>query len=195
MKHKKVLSLFLLLFLLNSGVHALTFNSAKGVEKGQLSLAVAPYVADGIGEKSVYFSTFLIAEYGAMDSLNSILRLGYCMEEEGMVYAGLEGKILLSERFGGTDVFALTIGGHYKKNMGVDLAISAGNFFFKFDNYLGFDFDIDFAEDEIIYPGDFIFGAKLSPFNNKKNGIIIEGGIPVTSFSSYKLGFAYIMGF
>ncbi len=196
MKYTKTLFLLLLIFLLNSVAYGLTFDSAKVLEKGQVSFAIASYLADGrIGTKTAYFGALLINEYGVMDSLNSVVRLGYCMEEEAVVYAGLEGKILLTERFGGTDVFTLNIGGHYKKNVGVDLVISAGNFFFKFDNYFGFDFDIDFVDDKIEYPGDFIFGAKLTPFSNKNNSIIIEGGIPVTSFSSYKIGLAYIMGF
>jgi len=222
MKNLKISSCLLALLLIYTSLNALTFQSAKGVEKRKLGIAIAPLLAQGVAcnvptnvkEKPVYFGGFFIGEYGASDSINLILRTGYAMEEAGLPYAGLETKFILSERFGGTDVFALNIGGHwsggpngrFEKSFGVDVALVAGNFFFKFDNYLGFDFDFDFVKDtfkpednekftptKICYPGEFIFGAKLTPFANKNNGIIIEGGIPVTSYSSYRMGFAYSM--
>lgn len=142
-------------------------------------------------DADAYFGFLGSTDFGISDRLNSVIKIGYTREEEGSVYLGLEGRILILKRLGGTDYFTLTLGGHYnKENPGVDLGLSIGNIFNTIDNYFGLDFDLDFIENEIIYPGDFILGIKFKPFKNNSS-IVVEGGIPVTSFSSYKLGLSW----
>jgi hypothetical protein len=214
MKFIKILMALICLSLFLQPIYGLNFNSSGTLPKGDLDLAIGTYISSGLDKDSPYFGFLLMNDYGLFDSLDTVVKAGYIIDaaysytektnfsfdrkKEGMPYAGLEFKILLADRFGGTDKWSMNIGGHFTKNVGIDISMTLGSTFFKFDNYIGLDFDIELIENQakkIIYPGNFIFGAKFAPFSNKKNYICLEGGIPVTSYGSYQLGTAYRMTF
>ncbi len=175
--------LLLLLFLVTKPGFGLNYNSPALLEKGDLSVASSVYIDD-----NAYYGILLNSDYGFSSYFNPVVKIGYQHSGRGDIYLGLEGKILLAERFGGTDYFTIYLGGHYYNEIaGIDFSISIGNIVNVMDNYIGFDFDFEFIDEEIEYPCDFIMGIKFKPFDND-NSIVIEGGIPVTSYSSYKLG-------
>jgi len=179
--------IFFLFFCIKSSGFSQIFNSPNLLEKKKINLSTGSFLDGGL-----HFGLFVINEYGILDWLNSVVKLGFVKKEDNLFYGGVEARFLIARRFGGTDWMALSVGSHYTKNVGIDLSLFAGNKFFKVENYLGFDFNFELTKDEFEYPGDFVLGAKFQPFKNEKHNIVIEGGIPVTSFSSYKLGVAYI---
>lgn len=211
---KQKIILILLFFWFCSRSYGLNFDSPRLLKQSDADISVAAFLEDNFN-----FGLFLINDYGIVDRLNSIIKLGFIPSYKSvgsdMLYAGIEGKILIAERFGGTDNFTVKLGGHYKQRksiMGLDLSVCVGSMFFKFDNYLGLDFDIDFVGSKVIYPGEFIFGGEFTPFVNKRHSFVVEGAVPITSDplpvtsdmskefdyyceNNYKIGFAYRMGF
>ncbi len=196
MKYIRILLILFLILFFNNQVYSLNFNSPGALKQSDINISLAASI-----EHNGNFSALLINDFGIMDWLNSIIKIGVAptYEEIGSetMYLGLETKIMIWERFGGTDKFSLYLGGHHKlknKVSGVDLGISIGSTFFKFENYIGLDFDLDFVNNEIQYPTDFIVGGEFTPFSNKKHSIAIEIGIPVAYSYSYKFGAALRFG-
>jgi len=182
MRYVKIL---IFVFAFSSNLYSLTYFPPKVSDKGVFNIgAGGSVITDGS------FEVLMTSEYSFSQSLSTILKLGYrdIKDEEKGWYGNIEQKILIAERFGGTDYLSLTIGGHYCEIMGIDFSITLGNSFKNFDNYAGFDCEINFFDNnEIKYPAHFILGVKLKPFSSQQ-GLIIEAGLPVTSFTSYQFG-------
>ncbi len=197
MKYIRILLILLLILFFNNQVYSLNFNSPGALKQNDISISLASFI-----EHDGNFGVLLINDFGVIDWLNPIIKIGftpvYDVVGKETVYLGLETKIMIWERFGGTDKFSVYMGGHYKLRnevSGLDLGISIGSTFFKFDNYIGIDVDLDFVNNEIQYPIDFIIGAKFTPFNNKKFSFDIEVGIPIAYSYNYKLGTALRLSF
>lgn len=168
-------------------LNALNYNSPALLDKGNMDVALSCFIDD-----DAYYGIIANTDYGLSSFLNSVVKIGYQHLGQGDIYLGLEGKLLLARRFGGTDNLALYFGGHmYHDIPGIDLSISFGNMVNTIGYFFGFDCDFNLVDkkfnDNLEYPIDFIIGVNFKPFSND-NRIIIEGGIPITSYSSYKLG-------
>ncbi|GEM_PF-2705785 len=193
----KKLLIILILTTISGNLYSLTYTTAKLPDEKTVEIgASGGILTDG------NFEGLLTVEYPWIDRLGSILKLGYKSEtdytntkEKSLIrkgfYVGLENKILLAFRFGGTDYLSLTLGGHYCEVAGADVAIQLGNFFKNFDNYIGFDFDINFLKNnKITYPGAFVLGVKIKPFS-PKTALLIEAGIPLTDYTKYQFGISF----
>lgn len=185
MLFRRFWSHILMLLLFCTPCYALFFNSASVLDPRKTVLGLAPYAALG-GE----WGLFLVNEYGILEKLNSVLRLGFVRRGASDLYAGLELKYLLFRFFSGSDNFSLLAGGHYSHCGVLDAGIVLGNEFRGFEHYIGLDFDIEFDSPKTRYPADFVVGVKTAYFTGK-NQLVLEGGIPVTSYSRYKLGFSF----
>ncbi|MBN1899459.1 MAG: hypothetical protein JW827_11835 [Spirochaetes bacterium] len=174
-----------LVLCLTGVISPMTYTTPKLPEQGALDLGIGGSVAIN-GD----YQVLVMGEYSLSSSISPVLRVGYQHTEQSGkgFYAGLEGKIIIAERFGGTDYFSLLLGAHYCEKAGLDTGLVIGNFFQNFDNYVGLDFDINFF-DEITYPGHFILGVKIKPFSGQQ-GLVIELGLPVTSFTTYTFDLA-----
>ncbi len=176
-----IISIFCLFY---TTLYSMHYNCPGLLKKGEIDLGISMFVSanESIGG-------LLLSDFGIHRNLNSVFKAGYMSETTGRPYFGLELKMLLFKRFGGTDNFTINFGGHYKKDPGVDFAITIGNVVNAFNSYVGLDFDFDFVDKEVEYPASFILGVKLQPFS-RNNHLVVEAGIPITSYSSYKLGLA-----
>ncbi len=198
MKAKHILLLIIFFLFISNQAYGLRFNGPSMLRQSDINLSLGTFIEHDGG-----FGMLLINDFGIVNKFGTVAKIGfipvYQTNAASSFYFGLETKILIWERFGGTDRFAFVIGGHYLIEGGVpgiDLSINIGSRFFKFENYIGLDVDINFSEaGEVQYPIDFIVGAKFTPFNNKKHSIVIEVGIPIAYSYLWKLGFAIRLGF
>ena len=132
---KKIVIIFFIFLINCSFIRSMSYNSVALLKKSKVSLSIGSYLDAESG-----FGFLLINDIGLLNRLNSIVRLGVVKQKETAFYAGLEGKILVLNKFGGTDKLSIILGGHYNKNMGIDTALLIGNTFFKVENFIGLDF-------------------------------------------------------
>lgn len=138
------------------------------------------------------FETFLFTEFLISKIFSPILKIGYRTTEEYEkgFYAGIYAKVIIAEQFGGTDFLTLISGGYYCDNMfGIDNSIIIGNFFKNFDNYCGLNFKINLFKEKNTYPGYFVLGTKFYPLKFKIP-LLLELGLPITSYSDYQISSA-----
>ncbi len=183
MSVKKIILLIIFILVCYTSIsYGLFFNSPSLLEPKEVFFSLSPYYAANNN-----WGIYVMNTLGIIKRLNSNIKLGYDHYLTDELYIGIEAKILLFESFGGTDNFSLNLGGHYRKKSGLDLGMSFGNEYNRFENYIGLDFDIEFIDKKVEYPGDLVLGIKTYLFSYN-NTLSIEGGIPITSYSDYKLG-------
>lgn len=184
----KIKIIIILVLITSISGYGMIYSPSKMLEKGKLDIGIGGNI---VINKS--YETLIMAEYSLLSRLSSIIKLGYYNAKEDDIkgfYGSFEEKILIASRFGGTDYLSLIIGTHYCEKIGIDASIIVGNFFKNFDNYVGVDFDINlYDKNEIKYPGHFVMGVKLRPLT-EKIGLVIECGLPITSYTGYQFGTA-----
>ncbi len=180
---KKFLLPIIFIFITMQLLYSLPYNNSRNLAETEVLVSGGLYL-----DSNMNYGALGLLEYGASSYFLPIIKIGYLKSDKGSFYAGLESKIIITKNFGGIDYLSLNLGGHYYNNMGIDFSILSGNLYKNIDIYMGLDFDIDFA-DSIEYPANFIIGTLLKPFRGRE-GVLIEIGIPITSYSYYQLGCA-----
>jgi hypothetical protein len=184
MKSNLIIIILLLIFSIN--LHSALYITPTYLAETNKKLELGVELGFSI-DKS--YEVLSILEYPLIKRFSPILKIGYMDRKDYAkgFYVNFSGKIILFEKFGGSDFFSAIVGAHYCENLGIDTAILIGNIFKNFDNYIGCAFESNFLKDKNIYPGYFILGAKF-PFKNNKLKILIEFNIPITNDYDYTLG-------
>ena len=163
MRYVKIL---IFVFAFSSNLYSLTYFPPKVSDKGVFNIgAGGSVITDGS------FEVLMTSEYSFSQSLSTILKLGYrdIKDEEKGWYGNIEQKILIAERFGGTDYLSLTIGGHYCEIMGIETILNPKNFCV------------------LKYLHAFLYSS-IPAFISSRWSSRVEAGLPVTSFTSYQFG-------
>ncbi len=170
--------IIIVFFLYIRSIYGIPFNNSRNLVKGELLLCGGGYADSGEN-----FGIITGMEYGMNKYFLPIMKLGYINND---FYGGVEGKMVISTEFGGVDYLSIITGIHYNSDAGIDISLLSGNLYKNFDIYFGLDGDMNF-KDSIEYPANFLIGVVLKPFRDEK-GLLVELGIPITSFSYYQLG-------
>ncbi len=179
MKKKLIIfSLFFLFIIINKRGEAIPYNNSRPLLKGEISIGGGIYL--DIDKNYGVITQF---EYGWNKYVVPYFKTGYIES----FYAAAGSKIIITSMFGGVDYLSIIPAFHYYKGMGGEISVISGNLYKNFDFYVGFHFDLNYIDNQLEYPVNFIIGFIFSPFGRGK-GVLIEAGIPATSYSSYQLG-------